>query len=169
MVGPKYLGDILGPSSLLPAELLLQCFEECFVHGFHLPICRWVNRSGIIILNLTFGAPFTKWSAVKLLSVVNYKGMWDAESAYDRASKKFYHVVDGDSSECLSFGTLGEIVYSDKKEFPLSLSLSRWHGSDYVNTPFREWPRRSDRTKFFGGGPSLPEQTFDTCRIIESA
>jgi hypothetical protein len=117
-VGPKHFGDILGPSSLLPAELLLQCFEECFVRGFQLSICRWVNRSGIIISNPKFGAPCAKRSAIKLLSVVNNKGIWDAESTYDRALKKFYHVVGGDGGECLGFGPLGEIVYCNKKEFP---------------------------------------------------
>jgi hypothetical protein len=105
-----------------------------------------------------------KRSAVKLLFVVSYKGMWDAESAYDRAPKKFYHVFGGDSSICLSFGPLGEIVYCDKKEF--SLSFSRWHGSDYVNTPFREWPGRSYWTEFFRGVPHQPSKPLTLVALL---
>jgi hypothetical protein len=91
-----------------------------------------MNRSGIVISNLKFRAPFSKRSTVKLLFVVGDKGMGNAETAYDRAPKKFYHVGGGDGSECLGFGPLREVVYSDKKEFPPS--FSRWHGST-MSTP----------------------------------
>jgi len=97
-----------------------------------------------------------KRSAIKLLSVVSNKGMWDTESAYYRAPKKFYHFIGGNSSECLGFGPFGEIVYCDKKESPLS--FSRWHGSDDVNPPFREWPGRSDQTELFRGVPHHPSE-----------
>jgi hypothetical protein len=82
-----------------------------------------------------------------LLSVVSNKGMWDAESTYDRAPKEICYIVGGDGCEGFDLGPLGEIVYCNKKEFPPS--FSRWHGSNYVNTSFLEWPRRGDRAKFF--------------------
>jgi hypothetical protein len=116
-----------------------------------------MNRSGIVISNSKFRTPFTKLSAVKLLSVIGEKGMGNAETTYDRAPKKVYHVGGGDGSKCLGFGLLREVVYCDKKEFPSS--FSRWHGSDYVNPPFREWPGRADRIEFFRGvfhHPSKP-------------
>jgi hypothetical protein len=110
-----------------------------------------------MISNLKLGAPFMKRSAVKLFSIVINKGIWDAESTYDRAPKKLYH-VGGDGSKCLSFGPFGEVVYCDKKE-PL-LSFSRWHGSDYVDPSFCEWPGRGDRAKFFWGFLHHPSKSL---------
>jgi hypothetical protein len=63
--------------------------------------------------------------------------------------KKFSHVGGGDGSECLGFGPLREVVYSDKKKF--LPTFSRWHGPDYVNPPFRKRPGRADWIEFFRG------------------
>jgi hypothetical protein len=93
-----------------------------------------MNRCGIIISNLQFGTQFAKRSAVKLLSVVSNKGMWDAKPTYDRAPKEYCYIVGGDGCEGFSLRPFGEVVHCNKKEFPPS--FSQWHGFDYVNPHF---------------------------------